>query len=129
MRTMNLLFTVGLAVFVASGMIVSNIADAAPDSLVSTSGFSGVSVLPVFHGGHGGGGHYGGHGGGHYGGGSYRGGGFHHPGRGMYGRRGPYMVHPGGFFWSDTEVDGYPCVWDGYRYKCYDVGDDDYDYD
>ncbi|MGC8660140.1 MAG: hypothetical protein ACP5U1_13810, partial [Desulfomonilaceae bacterium] len=128
MKPISLLSAFGISVFLVVVLMVSNFAVAGPETLLSTHPFSGVSVLPVFHGGHGGGGHFGGHAGGHYAGGAHHGGGFHHSGRGMYRNRGNYIRHPGGFFWSDIEVDGYPCVWNGYRYKCYDVDDDDYDY-
>ncbi len=130
MRTANLLHAATIAVFLVLGLVVSNIVGAAQDTLVSTSTLSGVSVIPVFHGGHGGGGgHYGGHAGGHHGGGGHHGRGFDHSGRGPYGDRGRYIRHPGGFFWSDIDVDDYACVWNGYRYKCYDIYDNDDDND
>ncbi|MGC8605003.1 MAG: hypothetical protein ACP5VS_15150 [Desulfomonilaceae bacterium] len=126
MRIANSLLAIGIAILAVSSIIAPNISYAASNTLADASNFSGVSVLPVFHGGHGGGGH----GGGHYGGGGYRGGGFHHGERGLYGNRYRNRNMGGdGFFWSDIEVDGYPCVWNGYRYKCYDIDDDDYDYD
>jgi hypothetical protein len=57
-------------------------------------------------------GHHGG-GGGHHG--------YHHRGHhgGYYVGGGGYAWQPGGFFWSNAAVEGYTCVWNGYKYKCY----------
>jgi hypothetical protein len=107
MRTIDPIFTAGIAVVVVLGLIVPNIAYAAPDSLVSTLGPLGGSVLPVFHGGgHGGG--YGFHGG------------FYGHGRGFYGGWGSpgYYVAP---YDSGTYQNGnQTCVWNGYNWRCYD---------
>ncbi|MCL5125583.1 MAG: hypothetical protein M1511_14015 [Deltaproteobacteria bacterium] len=103
MRTIEPILTAGIAVAVILGMIVPNIAYAGPDSLVSTFGPLGVSVLPVFHGGgHGFHGGYYGHGPGFYGGWGFPG----------------YYTAP---YDSGTYQNGnQTCVWNGYNWRCYE---------